>query len=80
MRYTGQALGIAVGAAVVESRIPVHMQDLAGTMSRSLVERDAFILAIHDSFYVAVAICVIGVMTSMVRSRKQTATEGEADC
>ena len=77
MRYTGQALGIAVGAAVITSRIPVHIQELAGTMSQPLVERKAFILAIHDSFYVAGAVCVVGILTSMVRSQEQTTTEGE---
>jgi hypothetical protein len=78
MRYTGQALGIAVGAAVIASRTPVHVQELAGTMSQSLVEREAFILAIHDSFYVGAAVCVVGILTSMVRSQEQITTEGEA--
>ena len=68
MRYTGQALGIAVGAAVIASRTSVYIQDLAGTMPESLVEREAFIMAIHDSFYLAVVICLVGVITSMVRS------------
>jgi hypothetical protein len=78
MRYTGQALGIATGAAVIASRVPVHTQDLAGTLPRSLVEREAFILAIHDAFYVAVAICAVGILTSLVRDREQAATKGEA--
>jgi len=73
MRYTGQALGIALGVAVIASRIPVHAQDLAGTAPRSLVEREAFILSIHDSFYVAVVICVVGVLANMARGTERTA-------
>jgi MFS family permease len=71
MRYTGQALGIAVGGAVIASRTPVYIQDLAGTLSPSLVEREAFILAMHDAFYVGAAICVVGIFTSLVRGRKK---------
>ncbi|MBV9454181.1 MAG: MFS transporter, partial [Rubrobacter sp.] len=70
MRYTGQALGIAVGGAVVASRTPVHIQDLAGTLSQSLVEREAFILAMHDAFYVGAAICIVGIFTSLIRGRE----------
>ena len=67
MRYTGQALGIAVGGAVIASRIPVYAHDLAGSVPQPLIERDAFILALHDAFYVAVGICVIGVLASLFR-------------
>jgi EmrB/QacA subfamily drug resistance transporter len=67
MRYTGQALGIALGGAVIASRTPVYERDLAGSLSQPLVERDAFILALHDAFYVAVGICVIGVLASLIR-------------
>jgi hypothetical protein len=55
MRYAGQALGIAVGGAVIASRVPVHARDLTGTLPQPLIERDAFVLAMHDAFYVAVA-------------------------
>ena len=67
MRYTGQALGIAVGGAVIASRTPVHVRYLADSLPQSLLERDAFILALHDAFYVAVGICVVGVLASLIR-------------
>ncbi len=67
MRYTGQALGIAVGGAVIASRTPVHVRYLEDSLPQSLLERDAFILALHDAFYVAVGICVVGVLASLIR-------------
>jgi hypothetical protein len=75
MRYTGQALGIAVGGAVIASRLPVHVRDLAGTLPQPLVERDAFILAMHDAFYVAVAICIAGILASLIRERRKPDSE-----
>jgi MFS family permease len=77
MRLTGQALGIAVGGAVVASRIPAHVQELTGKLPESLVESEAFILAVHDAFYVAAAICVVGILTSLVRGRETVAGKGE---
>jgi EmrB/QacA subfamily drug resistance transporter len=71
MRYAGQALGIAVGGAVIASRVPAHAQDLVGILPQPLVERDAFILAMHDAFYVAVAICIVGVLSSLIRDRRK---------
>ena len=67
MRYAGQALGIAVGGAVIASRTPVHVRYLADSLPQSLLERDAFILALHDAFYVAVGICVVGILASLIR-------------
>jgi len=79
MRYTGQALGIAVGGAVIASRMPVHIQNLTGTLSQPLVEREAFILAMHDAFYVGTAICVVGIFTSLIRGRKKPEDTGSPD-
>ena len=79
MRYTGQALGIAVGGAVIASRTPVHIQNLTGTLSQPLVEREAFILAMHDAFYVGTAICVVGIFTSVIRGRKKPEDTGSPD-
>ena len=60
MRVTGQALGIALSAAVVATRLPVH---LAGGASHP----DALAGAIHDAFWVAAAVCAIGIVTSLIR-------------
>src|SRR5919202_217233 len=79
MRYTGQALGIAVGGAVIASRTPVHIQNLTGTLSQPLVEREAFILAMHDAFYVGTAICVVGIFTSVIQGRKKPEDTGSPD-
>jgi EmrB/QacA subfamily drug resistance transporter len=73
MRVTGQVLGIAVGAAILAGRISSHAEDLARQgLSRPVVQRDALILAVHDAFYVAAAICVLGIITSLIRGRRET--------
>jgi len=69
MRVTGQGLGIAISAAVVATRLPVH---LVGGASHA----DALAGAIHDAFWVAAAVCSIGIVTSLIRGsgrREQTA-------
>jgi len=60
MRATGQGLGIAISAAVVATRLPVH---LAGGATHA----DALAGAIHDAFWVAAAVCAIGIVTSLIR-------------
>jgi EmrB/QacA subfamily drug resistance transporter len=60
MRVTGQALGIALSAAIVATRLPVHM---VGGASHG----DALAGAIHDAFWVAAAVCAIGIVTSLIR-------------
>jgi MFS family permease len=71
MRYTGQALGIAVGGAVIASRTPVHLRDLASSLPQAQVQREAFILAMHDAFYVAAAVCTVGIIASLIRDRRE---------
>jgi len=67
MRVTGQALGIALSAAIVATRLPVHLADLAGGASGDALQREALGGAIHDAFVVAAAVCGIGIVTSLVR-------------
>jgi MFS family permease len=69
MRITGQVLGVAVGAAILASHIPYHTKELIKRLPPHLVRRDALILSIHDAFYVAAAICVLGALASMIRGR-----------
>lgn len=76
MRITGQVLGVAVGGAIFASRIAHYTEDLAGSSPEPLLQRDALILAIHDAFYVAAAICVIGILSSLVRGRKTVPPKG----
>lgn len=66
MRVNGQALGIALSAAVVAVRLPVHMAGLGGTAAD---EAAALSAAIHDAFIVAALICAVGILTSLVRGR-----------
>ena len=71
MRVSGQALGIALSAAIVATRLPVH---LAGSASQG----EALAGAIHDAFWVAAAVCAIGIVTSLVRgSGKRGRVEGQ---
>jgi sugar phosphate permease len=69
MRITGQVLGVAVGAAILASRISDHTRELVKSLPPHLVRRDALILSVHDAFYVAAAICVLGALASMIRGR-----------
>ena len=71
MRVSGQALGIALSAAVVATRLPVH---LVGAASQG----EALAGAIHDAFWVAAAVCAIGIVTSLVRgSGRRGHVEGQ---
>jgi EmrB/QacA subfamily drug resistance transporter len=71
VRVTGQSLGIALSAAIVATRLPVH---LAETSSQGV----ALAEAIHDAFWVAAAVCAIGIVTSLVRgSGRRGQVEGQ---
>lgn len=71
VRNTGQAFGVALAGAVVAARLPFHTRELDGTLPDRLVERDAFVLAIHDAFYVGAAICVLGIVVSLLSERRK---------
>lgn len=71
VRNTGQAFGVALAGAVVAARLPVHVRELAVKLPDGLVERDAFVLAIHDAFYAGAAICVLGVAASLASERRR---------
>ena len=76
MRIDGQVLGIAVGGAIVASRLAGHVADLtAAHHPPAIVQRDGFVLSLHDAFYVAAAICAIAIVTSLVRGRSRSAAE-----
>jgi hypothetical protein len=66
MRVTGQALGIALSAAIVATRLPVHLAELGGPPTAAL-QSVALAGAIHDAFVVAGLVCCIGIVTSLVR-------------
>jgi EmrB/QacA subfamily drug resistance transporter len=69
MRITGQVLGVAVGAAILASRISDHTRELVKSLPPELVRREALILSVHEAFHVAAAICVLGALASLVRGR-----------
>jgi EmrB/QacA subfamily drug resistance transporter len=62
-RVTGQALGIALSAAIVATRMPIHLAETVGKPDQLA----ALQLSIHDAFIAAAAICAIGIVTSIVR-------------
>jgi EmrB/QacA subfamily drug resistance transporter len=66
MRVNGQALGIALSAAIVAIRMPVHLGAVAGPPSTA-VRNLALTDSIHDAFAVAALICCIGIVASLVR-------------
>jgi EmrB/QacA subfamily drug resistance transporter len=66
MRVVGQALGIALSAAVVATRLPVHLAAAEGGTPAAQASA-ALAAAIHDAFVIAAVICCIGIATSLVR-------------
>ncbi len=66
MRVNGQALGIALSAAIVAIRMPVHLAATAGVPT-SAARNVALAGAIHDAFAVAALICCLGIVASLVR-------------
>jgi hypothetical protein len=71
MRINGQVLGIAAGGAIIANRMAVHVAELAGHFPPDIVQRDAFILSLHDAFYVSAAVVGLGVFTSLVRGKNK---------
>jgi EmrB/QacA subfamily drug resistance transporter len=67
MRVNGQALGIALSAAIVAIRLPVHLSVSPGGHPTAQAANLALAGAIHDAFAVAALICCLGVVTSLVR-------------
>jgi hypothetical protein len=65
MRADGQMLGIAVAGAIVANRTAAYIAELSNRLTPAMVQREALILAIHDAFYVAGAICVVGILISL---------------
>jgi EmrB/QacA subfamily drug resistance transporter len=79
MRVNGQALGIALSAAIVAIRMPVHLGPLAGPPTEAVKDL-ALADSIHDAFAIAAVICVVGIVASLVRGsaahhESQVATE-----
>ncbi len=66
MRVNGQALGIALSAAIVSLRLPVHLAGAGGPPSAG-AQSAALAGAIHDAFAVAAAVTCLGLLTSLVR-------------
>jgi EmrB/QacA subfamily drug resistance transporter len=67
MRVNGQALGIALSAAIVAIRLPVHLAEAVAAGTGADVQNVALAGAIHDAFAVAALICCVGIVASLVR-------------
>ncbi|MGA7672437.1 MAG: MFS transporter [Nitrolancea sp.] len=72
MRINGQVLGIAAGGAIIASRVAYHSSQLSGHVSGSTLQTEAFVLALHDAFYVSAAVVALGVITSLVRGKRNS--------
>jgi MFS family permease len=66
MRVNGQTLGIALGGAIVSTRLPFHLAALGGGTSAA-IQHEALAAAIHDAFVIAALVCCIGIVASLVR-------------
>jgi EmrB/QacA subfamily drug resistance transporter len=69
MRVNGQALGIALSAAVVTIRLPINLA--AEGSSGPAAEAAALVASIHDAFVVAALVCSVGIVTSLVRGGRR---------
>jgi hypothetical protein len=67
MRVNGQALGIALSAAIVATRLPVHLAELGRGVPTTAAHNEALVGAIHDAFAIAALICCFGVVASLIR-------------
>ncbi len=75
MRVVGQSLGIALSAAIVTTRLDMHLTSGAGG-STAAQQQAALVQAIHDAFLVAAIVCSIGIVTSLIRGHNRSG-EGE---
>jgi MFS family permease len=66
MRVNGQALGIALSAAIIATRLPVHLAEMGGPPTAA-ARNAALGGAIHDAFMVAAVVCCLGIVTSWIR-------------
>jgi EmrB/QacA subfamily drug resistance transporter len=66
MRVVGQSLGIALSAAIVATRLPVHLAAMAGKPDPEAAKL-ALAASIHDAFAVAAVVCAAGIVTSVLR-------------
>ena len=66
MRVNGQALGIALSAAIVATRMPIHLAEAGGPITAA-VRNAALVGSIHDAFVVAALVCSLGIVTSLIR-------------
>ncbi len=71
MRVNGQALGIALGGAVVATRLPAHLAG-AGSDPSASVRGMALAGAIHDAFVVAAVVTAAGIVSSLVRGPRRS--------
>jgi hypothetical protein len=78
MRVNGQALGIALSAAIYAVRLPVHLTALGESVPAASRFGEAQTGAIHDAFMVAALICCIGIVASLVRGSRQPAPAAPA--
>ena len=67
MRVNGQALGIALSAAIVATRLPVHLSEQGAGAPTAAMRTVALAGAIHDAFVVAAIVCCVGIVTSLIR-------------
>jgi EmrB/QacA subfamily drug resistance transporter len=79
MRIDGQALGIALSAAVVAARLPVHLADLEPVVGPATAQAEALILAAHDAFLLAALICSTGIAVSLLVGAGQRRAEMAAE-
>ncbi|HEU5423685.1 MAG TPA: MFS transporter [Nitrolancea sp.] len=79
MRIDGQAVGIAAAGAIVAAQTAAYVAKLSGTLAPELVQREAFVHAIHDAFFVAAIVCLFAILASMVRGPRLEEEIGPAN-
>ncbi len=74
-RIVGQALGIALSGAIVAIRTSVHAGEVTG-LPPAAAANAAQALAIHDAMAVAALVCLVAIVTSLVRGGRPPETAG----
>ncbi len=67
MKYTGMVFGVAIGSGIFELRHSYYLRMLSAT--GSVLENQAFMLAVRDAYLAAAFIDVLCMLTSSVRGK-----------
>jgi EmrB/QacA subfamily drug resistance transporter len=76
MRNLGQVMGIAITGAVFSNRLSFHTFHLQSQgIDSKLIATRSFTLALHDAYFVAMSVAIIGVLVCLMRGASESISE-----